>query len=452
MKKRRHRRTKAICAVLAALVLAGLMCIPKMPAYAAGNIKVDVASDGLGDDFEGFTFKLYEVGAYNGPDFQLYKEYEDVNVQIPRYKEDGSEDPDWQAKWLQAANNLAVHIEHPAEGETPMSPVQTFTGIKEGNPISYHSDKNALFLLVGETVTVDKVNYTPVPMFVRTLNGEEAYTMDATTKIKAEPVVFNHSVLKEWSGEPEDKEGQPITSLRPAAIDVGIYYGSQLIDTITLGGEGGQWTYSWQSEESGDTYYYINGEERKSFQPGPKDNAWDVKEIINEDEIKSDEARAAFANLRFYSPDYNKSASTTGESFIITNVFSSKSLELVKEIDMYDIDDQNLTFSFLIKGFNDNDEEPIYTNHVGVALRYEDGPVSEPTVVNYIPKDVTRITVEEEYSGNYTLKEPVTITFDEKANVWKVHATNVHNNHGPKSGVVNKYRLGNDKPEQQGID
>lgn len=455
MKKNRRRRARAICAVLAALVLAGIMCIPDMPAYAAGTINVNVAGmDGLDTDFPGFTFNLYEVGAYNGPDFMLYDKYKDVvNVQIPRYDEAGQEDPKWQEKWLAAAKTLANHIEHPAEGAAPVTPDETFTGIKAGNPIKYQADKNALYLLVGQTAQYNKMNYTPVPIFVRTLNGEETYTIsntDALVKIVAEPVVYNHALAKDWSGEPVGADGKPVESQRPLAVDVGIYYGKQLIDTITLGGESGKWTYSWKSEEAGKTYKYIGEKKTKTFEPGENDNKWYVKEIVNENEIVSDEAKAAIANLHFYEPEYTENTSASAESFMITNKFAARSLELTKEIDGYDIDDQNITFPFLITG-TDSSGKVIYTNHVGVVFVRDGKFVSEPTRIEYIPKEVETITVEEEYSANYSQDGDPQITFDSENNIWKIHVKNKHDGHGPKSGVVNKYRHDQEKPEQQGI-
>ena len=441
-----HRSTKGKAALLTlcAVIAAALLFVPQMSSYAAGDINVQIGEiQGAGNDFPGFTFDLYEVGAYDGPDFKLndsFKDVQGVNVQIPR-KEDYDKqkkpgDPSWEEAWQQSAKNLANYIKTPAEGAAAIAPVQTFNNIKAGTPVRYHSDKNALFLLVGHTVQYNKQNYTPVPMFVRTLNGEETYTV-GTAKVEITPVVYDHALAKEWSGEPTGAAA----ALRPAAIDVGIYYGSTLIDTVTLGGEGGEWTYSWKSEESGNKYKYIgsNGT-TKEFTP-QGDPVWSVREFTSESEMKSDAAKAAAGNLRFYSPDCTPKTSATAESFIITNTLTYKSLELEKVIDGYYEGDQNATFSFLVKGFKEgnNTETPDYTNHIGITMNANEGVLrSMPATLNYIPADITRIEVTEEYSGNYTPGE-ISISNDNPY-MWYVTAQNTHSGHGPKSGVVNTYR------------
>ena len=133
--KTRSTIAKSIAAVAFSALLAVTMMITVLPlnAYAEGGIiNVKLADiEGLGSDFAGFTFELYEVGGYDGSEFILVPDYSDVDVKIPSEEEyDKTKkpgDPSWQEAWLISANTLANHIKHPASGEPAKSPVKTFT-------------------------------------------------------------------------------------------------------------------------------------------------------------------------------------------------------------------------------------------------------------------------------------------------------------------------------------
>lgn len=322
MTKLKHGKATSIFAMTLAVLMTLIMCAGTPSVYAAGQITVDLANiEGVGDDFPGFTFKLYEVGGYEGAGFKLIPDYEDVDVDIPtedEYNKTRKEgDPTWQEKWLESAAKLANHIKHPADGESS-TPVKTFSNVMPGESMTYSSDKNALFLLIGNTVTYKNAKYTPVPIFVRTFDGKETYTIDAETKILIEEPVVEHSVMKIWDDN-DDEAG-----VRPTAIEVGIYYGSQLIDRVTLGGDEEEWTYTWKSRETGDTYSYIgtkDGEEfTKEFTPEDGDEAWGVKEFTKPEQIKDSEAKAEAVNLKYYnSPAYGKNKGTDLETFVINN-------------------------------------------------------------------------------------------------------------------------------------
>ena len=310
MKTRKIIVPKALVTAVLVLLLAGMLFPAQLDVYAAGDITVKIADiDGLGTDFPGFKFDLYEVGGYAGTDFALDPEYADSGVTLP--ESDKDVEPDQEA-WLQTAETLANFIKH-SDGSQP---VASFENIKPGEPINYHSDKNALFLLVGETVRYDNKYYTPSPIFVRTFNNSsDVYTIDAVLKMKIEPVVFKHSLMKTW----DDNDNR---DARPKAIEVGIYYGNQLIDSVTLGTDTGKWTYTWTSEESGDTYCYISeDQERIEFQPGSGDQGWAVREYTKADEMTSSEAKAEAAKMANYNPQYSKNSSEDMESFVINNPY-----------------------------------------------------------------------------------------------------------------------------------
>lgn len=309
MKTRMKSIPKLLVISVLVFLLTGILFPVQMGVYAAGDITVQVADiDGLSEDFPGFAFELYEVGGYNGPNFILNPEFEESGVVLPKYDETDPE-PDQEA-WLKAADTLANYIKRSDDG----NPVKSFDGVKSGDEINYHSDKNALFLLVGETVRYDNKYYTPLPMFVRTLNGSETYVL----KIRIEPVVFRHSLMKTW----DDNDNR---DARPKAIEIGIYYGDQLIDTVTLGTDTGKWTYTWTSEETGDTYCYISEDQsRKEFQPGSGDQGWGVREFTRVQEMTSSEAKAEASKLANYSPEYSKNSSDDMESFVINNPYTGE--------------------------------------------------------------------------------------------------------------------------------
>ena len=455
MKTRKRLIFKTLIVMLLTILTAGLICLPNIQSFASGTINVTLSSiEGLDTEgFDGFTFKLYRVGSIDGQYFKLEPDYDDVNVRIPP-KEKYEGDSTWEQEWLDSAATLANHIEHPAEGAEPPAPVETFTNVKPGNEMSYSSSENGLFLLIGSSERVGNQIWKPVPMFVRILNSKDNYTIDGSLKVKATPIVFKHSLKKVF--DPEDAGG-----IKPQTIEVGLYFGegenSQLIDTITLGvnGDSEVWNYYWESEEAGEKYYYIHEDEngetvREEFTPVDRDGTWSVKEIVDIDEMKSDAAKESYKYLRFFSPTYSTESDEDQTFFTITNKLAFKSLELTKEIDGYDIDDQNITFPFLITG-KDSTGKVVYTNHVGVAFVRNGELVSEPTKIEYIPKEVVTITVEEEYSANYEQVGEPEITFDSDSNIWKIHVKNKHTGHGPKSGVVNKYKHDQEEPEQQGI-
>ena len=314
---------KSICAMAlaTALLIAGLIYPASLDVYADGQLHVKlVGMDGVGDGFPGFTFELYKVGTLGREVHELDPAYADLGVKIPAAdafdpsKADGGSE--WQETWMSSAASLANHIKHPADGETPASPIATFSGITPGKSITYDATRDDLYLLVGSTVEYDNAYYTPLPMF---LWNVDAQGIDTVIKIKKTTKVFKHNLMKTWS------DNNNAAGVRPAAIEVGIYYGSQLIDKVKLGGSHGEWTYSWKSEESGDTYCYIgtkDGQEiTREFQPGANDKGWAVREFTSQSMITDSEAKAAAGNLAYYSPEYEVTSSDSVEAFIINNPY-----------------------------------------------------------------------------------------------------------------------------------
>lgn len=320
-----RKTVKSICAITLALLITGMLLYPaNLNVYAAGQLNVTLVSlDGVGDDFPGFTFELYKVGTLSRETSELDPEYADLGIKIPAAdafdpsKEDGGSE--WQETWMDSAAALANHIKHPAGGETTATPLETFSGITPGKSISYDGTKDDLYLLVGNTVKSGHVYYTPLPMFLWNVDDQG---IDAVVKVTSHSEVLKHSLMKVWD-DSNNKAGD-----RPKAIEVGIFYGSQLIDRVKLGGENGSWTYKWKSDEAEDTYCYIgekDGKEfTKEFTPGASDTEWSVREFTKADQIVDSEAKAAAANLISYSPIYERTSSDSLEAFIITNQYEEE--------------------------------------------------------------------------------------------------------------------------------
>ena len=310
----RHRTIRSIFAIVLALILTVMFVPINRNVYAAGGNLTIALSDieGVGDDFPGLTFDLYAVGEYEGSSVKLYPEYEDAKVTIPS--------DDDQEAWLDAASKLANCIKHPADGQKTPDPVTTFENVMPGESMTYASDKNGMYLLISKTTKHDNARYKAVPVLVGVINGDASYSIDAEVKIEIAPITLEHSVIKTWDDE-ENKDG-----VRPETIEVGIYYGDQLIDRITLGGDEGVWTYRWESEETGDAYYYIyekDGEEvRKAFEPDESDDAWGVREFTKASQISDEEAKAEAENLIYYEPEYSSKTSKSLELFMINNPYN----------------------------------------------------------------------------------------------------------------------------------
>lgn len=451
MKTRKKINIKMILSIMLAIVVAGGFGFPFMNAYAAGgNAIVNLGEITDLPSGTSFDFDIYKVGDYTHDSdgkavFELNGAYASsgADVKIPNQDEF---DPDehggtsWEQTWLDSANTLATFIDGMDSKPTPDA---TMT-IASGGSGSAYLSSNGLYLLVGKTTIVDNVRWTPQPMFISILNGDNTFDMnnEVAVKMKSEVIVFEHSLLKIWNGLDETLEEM----VKPKEIKVKICYGGETIDTVTLNDDN-DWSWAWTSTETGDTYTYNykDGDEEKTieFKPNKDDPKWTVVEVRDVNDSSKPDA-ADIAKLRYFNVSYENN----NEQHTITNTFTTKSLILNKSLDGYDDEGHNVTLSFKIIGKNAADEV-VYTNHLGISFSKKED-LEKPATLSYIPSDVVKIEVEEEYSANYEQDGDPEITYDEDTGTWTVVMKNKHSDHGPKGGVVNKYEHGKD-PAQQGI-
>ena len=138
----------------------------------------------------------------------------------------------------------------------------------------------------------------------------------------------------------------------------------------------------------------------------------------------------------------------------VVNKFTDRKTDLVieKKCDSY-FDggaDSNLSFGFKITGKNDVGET-VYTNFAGLTFKKGE-ELTKTVTIEEVPINLD-ITVEEVYSGNYTVSgdNPRPASYDRKANKWTVSFENKHKEQPHTgSGVVNKY-VDNQFQEQQGL-
>ena len=462
MRTKTSTKLSAFGAILLVIVLAGWM-ISLSPAYAQGGSAVITLSDGVENLPDGttFTFRLYRVGGFDGPDFALEGAYAETgaDVRIPNEEEYDPDDYDgmsWQEAWMDAANTLktAVGADTASVGSVELAP---------GDTESIDVNQNGLYLLVGDPVIAGDTRWTPQPILISILNGDSEMTInnEVVVKLVSEKVVFEHSVAKfwNWSGDadaenPEDTEASVsqdvIDAVKPSEIKVEIRYGGEKIDTVTLNDEN-SWMYSWESLETGDTYKYRekgSNEWTTEFEPNEENPEWTVVEVrtIDENGAAADQPSADdVSRLRYFSVSYDKIPNGDAETFKITNTLIFKNIEIIKSLDGYDADQQNVTLSFVVTG-KDAAGTEIYKNHVGMVFGPEQGLESRK-VLTGIPADVQTIEVHEEYTGNYELDGKPEITYDSSSATWTVKMKNKHSGHGPGGGVVNSYMLGED-PQQ----
>ena len=398
--------------------------------------------------------------------------------------------------WLNAANTLATY----ANGKTPdKTDTVTFGGSNPKESLTFSGLSDGLYLLKADNpVEVGDTLWTPQPMLINVLNGDKTINFsnpdnNAYVKIAKKKIVFNHTVSKEWLDD------ELSDYIRPNKIAVEISYGKTVFYTAILEKSeeaSKNYIFNWKHkiEQNGDiSFIYVDqdGKEQKITKtPNAGDAGWTTRELRGDEALKfflkdaatdaeKEAIRKEVEKLNYYTTIYlPKDITSETDNFSITNTLAYKKLELTKTIDGYDGDGDSVAFSFLIEGYDgpNGTGNKIYTNHLGIVFNKNDG-LSKPATLDFIPYKVASIKITEEYSGNYELVEPIVVTeipnnpaaeptegqTDESAEAsastettapvvlgWKAAAENRHTGHGPKGGVVNQFRHGQDKPTQVG--
>lgn len=281
MKMNRHKKVKTIGALVLAMVLAiGVGgYIPQETLAAGGNVTVSLANaKGLDAETE-FTFEMYKVGEFNGAAVELEPELQDadgvdLDFAAGKTESEGAK----SERMLKSAKALTRFIN---DNDIELDAVGTYK-LKAGESFTEAVEGNGLYLVRSHTVRDAaegaKFDWTPQPVYVSAVAGDASVELDnvilddtAVIKIVKTPISLNHMVVKSWVIT--DGAGD----VKPDSITVNIRYGGDIIDTVELTAED-DWSYTWESEESGDKYKYIGSDDTIEFTPDKSDPNWSCDE------------------------------------------------------------------------------------------------------------------------------------------------------------------------------
>ncbi len=202
-----------------------------------------------------------------------------------------------------------------------------------------------------------------------------------------------------------------------------------------------------------------------------KDADGNVSEVAYKDATAEQKAAGGFIknDIRYDSTTYPVTATVTrsdtpgkldvqftvdSEAVTFINTKGHVALEITKNLKDYLDHETNIsaTFVFEINGYEEGNEEPVYTKQVGVAL---DKAGSTSTMVEEVPYGLT-YTVEEIYYGSYKPdpedENPKEVSALERKQVdgktvycYTVAFDNKYNKDSYSGGVVNKYVQDGDK-------
>lgn len=458
-----------VCAVLVTMLGTAI------PAYAAGGtitVKYDPQAE-----IQAENFTLYKVGGFTWDDngkaiLMLDPNYEwgniEVNYPLPENPTDGDKAKQ-EKDYVDAASQVYDKVK--SFNEKPSSTNAAWN--KDTKTATFSVAENGLYLLVGDTQMVGNTKWTPVPVLIKVLNGNQEFTLtDTELKLKASPVTYDHEIYKTWSDEGHDK-------LRPEEIQVDILYGDGdkafKVDTVTLKASNNQednWHYSWKSQikesrNSNDkTLVYIPSSGEQQEFAIEKESVWAVSEVVKDDDN----------NVRKYyvvssTSDTIPTAGTDTEltdRFTITNTFGMDELVINKTMSNYfqAAEGASTPVVFDIKGYIKENE--VYHNQQGISFS---GPGQDSLTISNLPLGLDKLEVKEIYSPNYTPDKATKVYTKEAGNTsdikyeangtggkYTVSFTNTWNGGTDyNTGIVNKYQKNEDgsytyqavKPENQ---
>ena len=415
---------KRLGGIILTLALVLTMGASVMPSYAAGSGTATVTYKPVAEGkLDATTFSLYKVGH-----FERYKEgdvlpkgYEvgdaylalddgipnaggkvDVTIRKDAYTDEKA----WTAAWQTSAAALASVID--GAGVKPIATAQavaptgiaTFTGLEDG-----------LYLVTGtpnqkymDPATQTTTYYTPNASFILVFQGQASLVVKYETKTVKEYVLH-----KAWSIPAKYR------ALQPESIQVRLLSKTQESEVwkeeeiVTLNDEN-NWTYEWESDP---------------------DLAWKWEEIMSEEDslnfVMTEETPV-------FDENDNKQYIT------LTNAYTRYQLELTKILDQFlENGDNSATFAFEIRGFIGTKQ--VYTGSAGINFA-KDATGSMTKLVDNIPANLTRLEVEEVYTGNYKAvgAKVKDATFNVDRGLYTVSFENEFNDDVTiKGGIVNKY-------------
>ena len=222
------------CLALAALLLLALMT-PVSAADPEGKLAIHCELEQ--SVIPSVPFSVYYVGSITGSSITTQGAFASMTLDADALDTDG-----WAGKAL-AAKGLVLtnHVSPNYSGKSDSSGELLFDHLTPG-----------LYLVIGETATIDNYIYTSAPFFVAIPNrnpetGEFIYEQSVNAKFKREsaPVeqTVTRKVLKIWDDEgSEDK--------RPKEVTVRLFCDEKEYDKVVLN-DANNWRYTWEELPAG---------------------------------------------------------------------------------------------------------------------------------------------------------------------------------------------------------
>lgn len=223
------RIKKLSCLALAALLLAALM-ISVSAADPEGKLAIHCEFEQT--QIQSVPFSVYYVGSITGSSITPQGAFASISLDADTLDPDG-----WAGKAL-AAKGLVLtnHVSPNYSGKSDLSGELLFDHLTPG-----------LYLVIGETATIDSYIYTSAPFFAAIPNrnpetGEFIYEQSVQAKFNREPVptekTVSRKVLKIWDDEGnEDK--------RPKEVTIRLFCDQKEYDKVVLNDEN-NWRYTWE--------------------------------------------------------------------------------------------------------------------------------------------------------------------------------------------------------------
>ena len=228
------KRIKNIsCLALAVLLLLSLM-ISASAADPEGKLAIHCEYEQT--KIASVPFSVYYVGSITGASITTQGAFASITL-------DGTLDPDgWAGKAL-AAKGLVLtnHVSPNYSGKSDQSGELLFDHLTPG-----------LYLVIGETATIESYIYTSAPFFVAIPNrnpetGEDIYEQSVHAKFNREEVpvdkTVSRKVLKIWDDEGNEAK-------RPAEVTVRLFCDEKEYDKVSLSDQN-NWRYTWEELPAG---------------------------------------------------------------------------------------------------------------------------------------------------------------------------------------------------------
>ena len=440
-----HKQKGLIISLLCAFCLLGGLVLTAAPVHAAGGtitidyptaVKADLTTE----------FRVYKVGSFeNGNTLVWDSTLGDLAGKLPNVSESEFEKygnkkmEKWSETLADAAYQLQAAIESP-ESTISIDPRTCTVGPATGKADVTGLQDNGLYLILGPREVSNSsgvmVGYEPVPALVTLFKGEATATIKPTMDR-----VTKYQVIKKW-GDDDSEDADPIEeALRPSAIKVKLSYKDKddtefkTAESINVVTEDGT-----ETRRSDDGLYDLTASENWSivWEVKDREQQWMCKEVlqpIDESHYKTTQVKKVVAN-----------GSTL--QFALQNKYDTEELELVKTMPTFI--DHNVegvehhlatTIVFNIKGYiaEDGKDVKVFDRHESVLFEGT-GTQSVPVKV---PVNLTKLIVEEVYTGNYGAEESDTITLtpkDLKDGVYTAKFTNKwESTITPEGGIINQY-------------